>query len=135
MKEHRILYRSGLNPGAYLDNPAEWLDRTRCLDTLHSVMHPQGLRCPDCGSTNRMLYGVLGDGVPRYRCRDCGRTYTVLSGTIFHGCRFGPRQIVLFFWLLALGNTDATIACALQCRPQTIKLMRAKVEAYRCREE
>ncbi len=131
MRENRILYRSGLDPGAYLCSPADWLDRERCLNKLQELMHPQGLVCPDCRSSQRSLYGILGEGTQRYRCQNCGRTYNVLSGTIFHSCRFSPRQIVLFFWLIALGSTDAAIARALGCNAQTIKVMRAKVHAYR----
>lgn len=130
-RESVILYRKGLDAKSYLDSPAHWLDKTRCEVSLQELMHPNGLRCPDCSSKNRVFYGTVSGELTRYRCKDCGRTYTVLSGTVFNRSMFGPREIVLFFWLLALGSSDAAMAMALNCTPPTIKHMRARVEAYR----
>jgi transposase-like protein len=72
----------------------ELMDEGACLGWLEQQLHPAGLRCPRCSSTNRREFRMY-QAFPSYRCRDCQRPYTVVTGTAFEKTRQRPSTIVL----------------------------------------
>src|SRR4051812_19036259 len=64
--------------GGMIDFPIdELLDEAACLQWLEGHLHPEGLRCPRCGTTERRLFRPEAT-FPAYRCQECDRYYTVL---------------------------------------------------------
>lgn len=72
----------------------ELMDEAACLRWLEQHLHPEGLRCPRCSSTNRRDFRPY-QAFPSYRCRDCDRSYTILTGSAFEKTRQQPSTIVL----------------------------------------
>ena len=85
------------------------LDDTACVAWLEQHLHPTGLVCPRCQSTNRRLFR-RHHHFPTYRCRDCQRTYTILTGTMFAKTRQRPATIVLLLRGIAKGESTARLA-------------------------
>lgn len=87
----------------------ELMDEVACLRWLEQYLHPEGLRCPRCGSTNRRdfrRYQVF----PSYRCRDCQRPYTLVTGTAFEKTRQQPSTIVLLLRGVTQGVSTSQLA-------------------------
>lgn len=58
------------------------LDDTICTGWLECHLHPNGLKCPHCGRSDRRLFRAHGHFLA-YRCRVCNGYYTLLTGTVF----------------------------------------------------
>ena len=68
------------------DRAAEgWFERQRW---------PDGISCPDCGSSR---YGAVGHATMPYRCRDCRRYFSVRKGTVMQASKLGLQQ-----WAIAI---------------------------------
>jgi transposase-like protein len=90
-----------------LDFPiSELMDDTACLGWLERHLHPEGLNCPRCGSTNRRLFRAT-QAFPAYRCRQCDGYYTILTDTAFEKTRQRPATLVLLLRGVAQGETTA----------------------------
>ncbi len=66
-----------------------------CYDFLISLLHPDGLKCPEGhafkeGKIHRRVRGSIID----YRCNNCGRIYNVFTGTLIKGTKYSVQQIV-----------------------------------------
>lgn len=62
---------------------------------------PDGVFCPDCGSTN---YAVCKSRKPMpYRCRDCRQHFSVRKGTAMEGSKLGLDKWAIAFYLMATG--------------------------------
>jgi len=90
----------------------ELLDEDECLRWLERHLHPEGLQCPRCGSTERRLTQRNGvDGLWRaYRCKVCDRYYTILTDTVFEKTHQPPSKIVLILRGIAQGQSTARLA-------------------------
>src|SRR5215831_4793844 len=67
----------------------ELLDDSICTLWLERHLHPDGLRCPGCGHSERRLFRAQGH-FPAYRCRACEGYYILLTGTVFAKSRQRP---------------------------------------------
>jgi hypothetical protein len=70
----------------------ELLDDATCVVWLEQHLHPTGLACPRCQSTDRRLFRRY-EHFPAYRCRICQRTYTILTSNVFAKTRQSPPII------------------------------------------
>lgn len=88
---------------------SELLDESGCVRWLESYLHPEGWRCPHCGSGERWLFREQGY-FPAYRCKACQGYYTLLSGTVFQKTRQPPSKLVMLIRGIAKGESSARLS-------------------------
>ena len=87
----------------------ELLDEQASVDWLARYLHPEGLKCPRCGSSQRRVARRLG-ALTAYRCKECDRYHSILTGTVFEKTRQPPSKIVLLLRGIAKGESTACLA-------------------------
>jgi transposase-like protein len=107
----------------------ELLDETACRHWLERHLHPEGLRCPRCGATERRLFRPEAT-LPAYRCQQCDRYYTVLSGTVFAKTRQTPQKLVLLLRGVAQGESSARLARELGLCYKQVHTLRHRVQGH-----
>jgi transposase-like protein len=74
---------------------------------LTALRWPDGITCPDCGSSRVGGHGRYArcPDVPRYRCKapGCRRTFLLTTGTPLSGSRVSLTDWVVIAWLIVLG--------------------------------
>ena len=103
------------------------LDEQACLNWLEHSLHPDGLRCPRCGQTERRR-ARRGGAVPSFRCKGCDRYYTALTGTVFQKTRQPPSTLVLMLRGIAKGETTARLARELDISRKQMHTLRGRVQ-------
>ena len=103
------------------------LDEQACLNWLEHSLHPDGLRCPRCGQTERRR-ARRGEAVPSFRCKGCDRYYTALTGTVFQKTRQPPSTLVLMLRGIAKGETTARLARELDISRKQMHTLRGRVQ-------
>src|SRR4051812_16584799 len=87
----------------------ELLDENECVEWLERYLHPNGLECPRCGSSERRMAQRNGRWTA-YRCKACDRYHTILTGTVFEKTRQAPSTVVLILRGIAKGEPTARLA-------------------------
>ena len=87
----------------------ELLDEQASLAWLERHLHPDGLKCPQCGSVERRPARHIGV-MTAYRCKQCDHCHSILTGTIFEKTRQPPSKIVLILRGIAKGESTARLA-------------------------
>jgi transposase-like protein len=105
----------------------ELLDEATCLQWLERHLHPEGLRCPRCGATERRLFRPQAT-FPAFRCQRCDRYYTVLTGTAFAKTRQTPQKLVLLLRGIAKGESTACLARELDLSYKQAHTLRHRVQ-------
>jgi transposase-like protein len=106
----------------------ELLDAAACLQWLERHLHPEGLRCPRCGATERRLFRPEAS-FPAYRCQPCDRYYTMLTGTVFAKTRQTPQKLVLLLRGVAQGESTARLSRELGLCYKQAHTLRHRVQA------
>ena len=106
----------------------ELLDDSICTLWLERHLHPEGLRCPGCGSMERRLFRDQGH-FPAYRCRGCRGYYTLLTGTAFANTRQRPATLVLLLRGMAKGEPTARLARELGLSRKQLHTLRQRIQA------
>ncbi len=90
----------------------ELLDEDECLEWLEKYLHPDGLECPRCASSERRVAQRNGAAAQwtAYRCKACDRYHSILTGTVFEKTRQAPSTIVLILRGIAKGEPTARLA-------------------------
>src|SRR5918996_1851702 len=107
---------------------AELLDDSICTLWLERHLHPGGLKCPGCGSTERRLFRPQ-QLFPAYRCRACDGYYTLLTGTAFAKTRQRPATLVLLLRGIAKGEPTARLARELGLSRKQLHTLRQRIQA------
>ena len=109
------------------------LDESSCLLWLEQHLHPDGLKCPRCASTERRI-SKPGKSFPGYRCRACDRYHTALTGTVFEKTRQKPSTLVLLLRGISKGETTARLSRELGISRKQMTTLRQRVQAnlYEC---
>ncbi|HEY4682956.1 MAG TPA: hypothetical protein VIH17_06870 [Candidatus Acidoferrales bacterium] len=88
------------------------MDEQACYDYLLSVLHPQGLHCPEGhplpvgqGAHDRHRAPIVD-----YRCQTCGAVFNVFTNTIWSKTRHSCATIVLILRGVAQGVPTAHLA-------------------------
>lgn len=105
----------------------ELLDEATCLQWLERHLHPEGLRCPRCGASERRLFRPQAT-FPAFRCQPCDRYYTVLTGTAFAKTRQTPQKLVLLLRGIAKGESTACLARELGLSYKQAHTLRHRVQ-------
>jgi transposase-like protein len=103
------------------------LDNDTCTGWLEGHLHPEGLRCPHCGSADRRLFRAQGH-FPAYRCRACEGYYTLLTGTLFEKTRHRPATLVLLLRGIAKGEPTARLARELGLSRTQLHTLRQRIQ-------
>jgi transposase-like protein len=107
----------------------ELLDDSICTLWLERHLHPDGLRCPDCGHSERRLFRDQGH-FPAYRCRACEGYYTLLTNTVFEKTRQRPATLVLLLRGMAKGEPTARLARELGLSRKQLHPLRQRIQAH-----
>lgn len=105
----------------------ELLDDSICALWLERHLHPEGLKCPGCGSMERRLFREQGH-FPAYRCRGCHDYYTLLTGTAFAKTRQRPATLVLLLRGMAKGEPTARLARELGLSRKQLHTLRQRIQ-------
>ena len=105
----------------------ELLDEEASTAWLERHLHPQGLRCPRCGSKERRIARRSGRFVG-YRCLQCDRYHTILTGTSFEKTRQRPSKLVLMLRGIAKGEPTARLARELSISRKQMHTLRHRVQ-------
>lgn len=103
------------------------MDEAACLRWLEAHLHPAGLCCPRCGSTNRRDFRPY-QAFPSYRCRDCQRPYTLVTGTAFEKTRQQPSTIVLLLRGVTQGVSTAQLAAEIDLSRRQTHTLRQRIQ-------
>jgi transposase-like protein len=103
------------------------LDDSICTIWLERHLHPDGLKCPHCGSPDRRLFRQQRH-FPAYRCRACDGYYTLLTGTAFEKTRQRPATLVLLLRGVAKGFSTARLARELGISRKQLHTLRQRVQ-------
>jgi transposase-like protein len=89
----------------------ELLDETKCYEFIASILHPEGLSCPN-GHGLEEAHVHRRDRAPilLYRCDICNRLYNVFTETELQGTRYSVIQIVQMLRGIAQGETTSRLA-------------------------
>jgi transposase-like protein len=104
------------------------LDDHSCTNWLERHLHPEGLKCPRCGSTERRLFRGQRH-FPAYRCRSCAGYYTLLTGTVFEKTRQRPATLVLLLRGITKGEPTARLARELKVSRKQLHTLRQRIQA------
>ena len=90
---------------------ADLLGPERCYDFLVSLLHPQGLDCPE-GHPLEEAFIHKRDRTPifDYRCKTCGRCFNLFTGTVWQGTHYNEVQVVQLLHGIADGKPTAQLA-------------------------
>lgn len=88
------------------------LDDKQSEEWLLEHFHPEGLRCPKCGSRRRRTFRETETSrlITVYRCSECGGIYNLYSGTLFEKKHLRPSQVVLLLRGVAKGEPSMRLA-------------------------
>jgi transposase-like protein len=103
------------------------LDDSICTLWLERHLHPDGLKCPRCRSSERRLFRAQGH-FPAYRCRACEGYYTLLTGTVFEKTRQRPATLLLLLRGIAKGEPTARLARELGLSRQQLHTLRQRIQ-------
>ena len=104
------------------------LDDNICTNGRERHLHPEGLKCPRCGSPDRRLFRAQGH-FPAYRCRVCHGDYTLLTGTILAKTHQPPATLVLLLRGMAKGEPTARLARELRLSRKQLHTLRQRIQA------
>ena len=111
-----------------LDFPIdELMNEAACLAWLERHLHPEGLHCPRCGTSDRRPFRPQAT-FPAYRCQQCDRYYTMLTGTVFAKTHQSPQKLVLLLRGIAQGETTARLARELRLSYKQAQTLRQRVQ-------
>jgi transposase-like protein len=103
------------------------LDDNSCTNWLERHLHPEGLKCPHCGSLERRLFRQQGH-FPDCRCRLCDGYYTLLTGTVFAKTHQQPATLVLLLRGIAKGEPTARLARELRLSRKQLHTPRQRIQ-------
>jgi transposase-like protein len=107
---------------------ADLLDDDICTAWLERHLHPEGLKCPHCGRSDRRLFRAQGH-FPAYRCRVCHGYYTLLTGTVVAKSHQPPATLVLLLRGIAKGEPTARLARELKLSRKQLHTLRQRIQS------
>src|SRR5436190_24354907 len=96
-----------------LPNPE---NEVECYDWLVAQLHPQGIRCPQCGATKGLgIHRRHRAPVLDYQCGHCGRVFNAWTDTVLANTHRRPSEVVLILRGVLQGTCTAQLARELNC--------------------
>jgi transposase-like protein len=107
------------------------LDNEQSEQWLREHFHPEGMRCPKCGSgeaRRRFFRQTQTSRLTVYRCLECGGIHNLYSGTIFEKKHLRPSQVVLLLRGVARGESSMRLAQELGVSRTTVHFLRKELQ-------
>lgn len=105
------------------------LDDEQSEQRLLEHFHPEGLKCPKCGSAKRRFFRQTQTSrLAVYRCLECGGIHNLYSGTIFEKKHLRPSQVVLLLRGAARGESSMRLAQELGVSRTTVHFLRKDLQ-------
>jgi transposase-like protein len=105
------------------------LDDEQSEKWLLEHFHPEGLRCPKCGSTRRRFFRqTQTSSLTVYRCLQCEGVYNLYSATLFEKKHLRPSQVVLLLRGVSQGASSMRLAEELGVSRSTVHEMRKELQ-------
>ncbi len=105
------------------------LDDEQSKKWLLEHFHPEGLRCPKCGSMRRRLFRETETSrLSVYRCLECEGIYNLYSATLFEKKHLRPSQVVLLLRGVAKGESAMRLAQELGVSRATVHELRKELQ-------
>jgi len=105
------------------------IDDAKCFETVRAMRWPDGVRCPECGSSDVIKDGH-DDTQPyrqRYHCHGCRKRFDDLTDTIFAGHHQPLRVWVLCLYFMGLNLSNEQIAQELGIDPDDAQVMASQL--------
>ena len=106
---------------------SELLDEEARRNWLERQLHPEGLKCPKCGNSERRVARRKGP-VEAYRCLKCDCYHTIFTGTVFEKTRQKPSKLVLLLRGIAKGEPTARLARELPMSRKQVQTLRHRIQ-------
>ena len=107
------------------------MDESACYEKLEGLLHPDGFRCPRCGSAEGIgVHRYRREHVPDHRCDGCGRVFNLFTQTRLEGIRRDPSEIVLILRGIAQGTPTAKLARELGCDRTALLKLRHLIQGW-----
>ena len=110
---------------------SELMNESACYSKLLSLLHPQGLRCPQCNASERIgVHRYRRKEVPDHRCDGCGRVFNIFTATKLHGTRRRPSTVLLLLRGIVQGTPTAQLARELKCSRTSLLPLRHQIQNW-----
>lgn len=107
------------------------MDESACYAKLLSLLHPDGLHCPQCHASERIgVHRYRRQEVPDHRCDGCGRVFNIFTATKLHGTRRRPSALLLLLRGIAQGTSTAQLARELKCSRTSLLPLRHQIQSW-----
>ena len=108
---------------------ADLLDDEQSKQWLLEHFHPEGFRCPKCGSTRRRFFRETQTSrLTVYRCLECEGIYNLYSATLFEKKHLRPSQVVLLLRGIARGESAMRLAEEMGLSRTTVHELRKEIQ-------
>src|SRR3954468_3615596 len=105
------------------------LDDEQSEKWLLEHFHPEGLRCPKCGSNRRRFFREPQTSRRTvYRCLKCEAIYNLYSATLFEKKHLRPSQVVLLLRGVSKGESSMRLAEELGVSRSTVHELRKELQ-------
>lgn len=96
-------------------NIEQLIDDAKCYAVVRNLRWPDGVKCPECNSTEIKKRGRHDryNYRQRYECKTCEQQFDDLSGTIFQGHHQPLRVWVICLYFMGLNLSNEQIAAEL----------------------
>ncbi len=75
-------------------------DEAKAFEYLESVLWPEGLVCPHCGSVSGKHYDLRKTRMGLRKCSDCRKQFTVKVGTVFEQAHIPLNKVLQAVYLM-----------------------------------
>ena len=110
----------------------ELLDEQRSTEWILKHFHPEGLKCPGCGSLverAREFRKTTRSQLITYRCQVCDAPYNLYTGTVFERRHLSPQQVVMLMRGICKGESSQMLAQELHLNYKTLLGLRHQIQA------
>ena len=106
------------------------LDDEESRRWIEKHFHPEGLKCPKCGSKEaRYVRTTETSRLQVYRCDHCDKSYNLYSGTLFEKKHLRPAQVVMLLRGVCKGEPSAELAEELDISRSNVHQLRKQLQA------
>jgi transposase-like protein len=109
----------------------ELIDEAKCYAEVRKLRWPEGVRCPQCGSSQVSKRG-FHDHQPqrqRYRCQACTQHFDDLTDTIFENHHQPLKVWVLCLYFMGLNLSNQQIAQELGLNKDDVQQMTSQLRS------
>lgn len=113
------------------------LDEQACYIYLQSILHPDGMTCPNGHPLppDQAPHDRKRAPICKYRCRVCGAVYNLFTGTVWSGTHYSCATIVLVLRGFAQGIPTMQLAEELELDYSTLHDRRHRIQCLALRNK